>query len=90
MHTSYAHAVISDHCLLQLAARGLDLAELKLVLDAHDEALATTPERVILHKLVVNKARPYLWRVVMDVESEPPRVITAYITSKIEKYVKEH
>jgi len=59
----YSHAVISGHCLDQLAERKLSIDELALV---------------------------YLWRVVIDISCDPPKVVTVYRTSKLKKYLKEH
>ena len=38
---------------------------------------------------VIESERPYLLRVFVDVECEPPAVVTVYRTSKIAKYWRE-
>lgn len=88
--SDFSNAILSKHCLEQLTERKLSLEELAIVLKNPDEVLASGPERVILHRVVVMDGKTYLWRVVIDVLSQPPRVITAYITNKLKKYIKEH
>jgi len=86
----YSHAVISGHCLDQLAERKLSIDELALVLKNCDAVLASERERVILHKIVLSDGKTYLWRVVIDISCDPPKVVTVYRTSKLKKYLKEH
>ncbi|MDX2072860.1 MAG: DUF4258 domain-containing protein [Alphaproteobacteria bacterium] len=90
MKQDYSHAAISGHCRKQLVERHMPVEALMSVLTDGDEVLASAPERIILQKVVLTEGKPYLWRVVIDVLQSPPRVITAYRTSKLKKYVKEH
>ncbi len=49
------------------------------------------PVRVVLQARDYTQAaeKVYLVRVFVDVDREPPEVVTAYRTSKVEKYRKE-
>ena len=41
---------------------------------------------IIYQKIVLEKDKPYLYRVLVNSEKNPPLVITAYKTSKTDRY----
>ena len=56
---------------------------------AHPEEIFLLREgRIVVHGLISigEPAKIYLLRVVVDVDREPPEVVTVYKTSKISKY----
>jgi len=82
----YSDAVITDHALGQMRRRGIAVAAVRAILDNPEQIAETRPGRVVLQsrRKVDNKTQ--LIRVFVDVDESPPRVVTAYRTSKIDKY----
>lgn len=78
-------AVFTQHALKQMAKRQVTPADVSRVL--------ATPERVVEVRagrvVVQGMAGEYLLRVFVDVDRDPPEVVTVYRTSKIEKYRSE-
>lgn len=83
----YTAAVLSAHALDQMRRRGIAEAELRAILGEPDFAITARPGRVVLHGRVVRTGKGvYLLRIFLDVDRVPPVVVTAYLTSKIDKY----
>ena len=78
-------AVLTEHAAVQMAKRQLSEAELRLVLATPEQVLPVRPGRVVAQRLIGG----YLVRVFVDVDRAPPEVVTAYRTSKIEKYGRQ-
>jgi hypothetical protein len=68
--------------------RGITEAEVAEVLSAPEQYEAVRPGRIVYQARVQSggSSRTYLLRVFVDVDRQPPAVVTAYRTSKIEKY----
>jgi hypothetical protein len=75
-------AILTGHAAAQMARRGLSEAEVRRVLTAPEEVLPVRPGRVVAQASI----GAYLVRVFVDVDRTPAEVVTAYRTSKIEKY----
>ena len=58
------------------------------VLASPQQRATLMPGRDVLQSLATIDGRRYLVRVIVDVEHDPPVVVTAYRTSRIEKYWK--
>lgn len=69
-----------------MAGRGIDLATVAAVLAAPEQRLAVRSGRDVLQSRVAQDGKTYLIRVFVDVDREPPAVVTAYRTSKVRKY----
>jgi hypothetical protein len=82
-------ARLTAHALESLRDRGLDPATVRWVLREPDEWALVRPGRVLCQSLVEESGAPYLYRVFVDVEPEPGRIVTAYRTSKIAKYRRD-
>jgi hypothetical protein len=87
--TDYADAVISDHAAFQMARRGISVALLKGVLQHPEQVVEARPGGVILQSRIRIGAQTQLVRVFVDVDMSPAQVVTAYRTSKIDKYWSE-
>lgn len=72
----------------QLARRGITEAAVRAVLASPEEVREVRPGRVVAQafQLIGDPPSPYLLRIVVDVDRDPPEVVTAYRTSKIGKY----
>jgi len=77
-----SQAVLSEHAARQMARRQITAADALCVLAAPEQVLEVRPGRVVAQGLVGG----YLLRVFVDVDRTPAEVVTAYRTSKIEKY----
>jgi len=86
--TELTSAVFSEHALSQMRRRGISEAHVYSVLGQPEEVLPVREGRVIVQGFVASSdpARHYLLRVIVDVDQEQPVVVTAYKTSKLEKY----
>lgn len=78
-------AVFTQHALKQMARRQVLAAEVTRVLAAPERVVEVRAGRVVAQGM----AGVYLLRVFVDVDRDPPEVVTVYRTSKIEKYRSE-
>ena len=79
---------LTAHARFQMERRGIKAADVAKVLSAPEQAEVVRPGRVVYQSRFERGGteRVYLLRVVVDVEREPAEVVTAYWTSKVEKY----
>ncbi|MDB5289055.1 MAG: hypothetical protein JWL69_296 [Phycisphaerales bacterium] len=75
-------AVMTGHALLQMGKRQITEVDVRAVLNRPEAVIPVRAGRVIAQSLIGE----YLVRVFVDVDRDPPEVVTAYRTSKIEKY----
>jgi hypothetical protein len=80
-----ATATISGHARVQMERRGIDEVAVRAVLSQPESVLDVRPGRVVVQAL----QGEHLLRVFVDIDREPPSVVTVYRTSKIEKYRSE-
>jgi hypothetical protein len=83
-----ADYTLSDHARLEMQRRGLSEGHVMAVLRAPDQSEELRPGRCVYQsKIVLGDAhKMYLLRVFVDIDCDPPQVVTAYLTSKVEKY----
>ena len=77
-----SRAVLTEHALGQMAKRQVTAADVNRVLTSPEQVLEVRAGRVVAQAV----AGEYLLRVFVDVDRDPAEVVTAYRTSKIEKY----
>jgi hypothetical protein len=65
-----------------MAKRQVTAADVRRVLEEPEQVLEVRPGRVVAQGVV----RGYLLRVFVDIDRTPAEVVTAYRTSKINKY----
>ena len=80
--------VLSDHAEKEMARRGLGKGLIRSVLEEPEQQEQVREGRIVLQRRIhVGKPdRMYLIRVFVDIDRQPPEVVTAYRTGKIEKY----
>jgi hypothetical protein len=78
--------VLTGHAISEMARRGLDEHVIREVLARPEQRLLVRPGREVLQSRREMGGVPYLIRVFVDVDRVPVEVVTAYRTSKIEKY----
>jgi len=77
-----SRAILSGHAQRQMRKRQIEPVEVQRVLESPLEIIKVQPGRVVAQAMVGR----YLYRVFVDIDREPPEVVTAYRTSKAEKY----
>ncbi len=78
--------ILHPHALTRLAERQLTQADIAAVLAAPEQREEGQKGRCIYQARVRVKGKHYLLRVAVDVQEDPPLVLTAYLTSQIQKY----
>ena len=76
-------AILTDHATARLAKRGIDAARVRAVLATPEHVTPFRPGRVVAQAMIDDN---HLMRVFVDVDREPPEVVTVYVTSKLPKY----
>jgi len=81
-------AILTDHAIEQIADRGISQAQIREVLAHPEQIMPVRRNRIVAQRLfhLGEPARAYLIRVFIDEDRQPPEVVTAYRTSKIDKY----
>jgi hypothetical protein len=80
---------ISPHAEFEMHRRGLDEATIRRILERPEQRETVRPGREVLQSRIELKGRIYLVRVFVDIDRVPPEVVTAYRTSRIEKYWRD-
>ena len=82
---------LTDHVKLEMKRRSIVEAEIAQVLDKPDQVETVRPGRALYQSKfeLGEPIKTYLLRVFVDVDRQPPEVVTAYRTSKIDKYWQE-
>lgn len=81
------HPIVSPHAELQIRARGLLSSEVIEVVRHPDVVLPVRAGRHVFQALRRDTdSRRYWIRVFVDTDRQPPVIVTAYRTTKIEKY----
>ena len=79
-------AVFSEHALAEMQRRGLTRDDVQRVLAAPEQGAPVRPGRSVYQSRMIMGDRAYLLRVFVDIDRQPPVIVTVYRTSKIEKY----
>ncbi len=82
---------ITDHAQTEMARRHIPVADVARVLAAPEQMEVVRPGRVVYQAREAWGTIPtmYLLRVFLDIDRQPPDVVTVYRTSKMTKYWKE-
>jgi hypothetical protein len=78
--------VYSQHALEQIELRGLDKSIVDDVLDAPSAVVSQDNGIKIFQKIFLEGDKLYLYRIFVNCIKVPPLVVTAYKTSKTDKY----
>ena len=77
---------VTPHAALEMARRGIDADVVRRVLDAPEQRWMIRPGRDLLQSRVPFVNHDYLVRVFVDVDREPPEIVTVYRTSNVARY----
>ena len=80
------------HALFEMKRRGITREEVIMILSSPDQAIEVEAGRVVLQSLIKrgDPSQAYLLRVFVDIDRQPAEIVTAYLTSKINKYWGEN
>ena len=80
--------VFSPHALHEMKRRALSMEMVRAVVEKPGQTWEIREGRMVFQSRFVDESseKTYLVRVFVDVWRTPPEVVTAYKTSKIEKY----
>jgi hypothetical protein len=78
-------AILTEHAKEQLLARGIDESMVREVLRNPADVTAVRPGRVVAQAVVI----AHLIRVFVDIDRNPPEVVTVYQRSKLTKYRRQ-
>jgi hypothetical protein len=81
---------ISGHAADEMQRRGIDESIIRQVLSAPERRETVRPGRDLLQSRVEFEGETFLVRVFVDVDRKPAVVVTAYRTSKLQKYWRDH
>ena len=81
---------LTDHARFEMERRGISEAEIARVFSAPGQSDLVRPGRVVYQSRMEYEepGKIYLLRVFVDIDRQPAEVVTAYRTSKVEKYWK--
>ncbi len=78
---------LTEHAKYQMKRRGIKKAEIENILSNPEQMNMIRGGRAVYQsRMDINDDRTYLFRVFVDVNLNPPEVVTCYKTSKIKKY----
>ena len=80
--------LLTDHARFEIGRRGISEGEVSWVLLNPEQTEQQRPGRCVYQAKAVgpDAEKIYLLRVFVDVDRNPAEVVTAYRTSKVEKY----
>ncbi|MGQ9553035.1 MAG: DUF4258 domain-containing protein [Anaerolineae bacterium] len=80
--------IVTEHARLEMSRRGITEAQVDAVLRHPEQSWEVRPGRLVLQSRLTSEAssKIYLLRLFLDVDREPPEVVTVYRTSKVSKY----
>ena len=78
--------LISKHAEIQLKRRGIAKKTVSEVISNPDTKTNIDADLVVYQKQMEEGDRNYLFRVFVNTNKTPPLVVTAYKTTKIDKY----
>ena len=81
--------VSTPHVAFEMHRRGIDETTVRQVLAQPEQREVVRPGREVLQSRLEFEGQIYLVRVFVDIDRVPPQVVTAYRTSKIEKYWRD-
>ena len=82
---------LTDHARFQMERRCITEVQITQVLSAPEQTEIVRSGRKVYQSRIEFDEPPktYLLRVLVDVDPQPPEVVTVYRTSKIEKYWRD-
>ena len=76
----------SEHAVERMRSRKISDSEIRIAINNPDNVIQETNCKTVYHKILSEKGSKILIRVFMNTCKDPKLIITAYKTSKIDKY----
>jgi hypothetical protein len=76
---------LSNHAIEQMKSRGISLSSVERILQTPD-AIVADDGTTVYQSVVFELNKAFLIRIFVNVDKVPPMVVTAYKTSKVNKY----
>lgn len=91
MSSSLQSFIIKDHALFQIGRRGITEEKVRDVLTEPGQIQEVRPGRWVyqVRHHAGDPPREFVLRVLVDLDRKPPEVVTAYRSSKVNKYWRE-
>jgi len=80
------HFLLTKHAREEMLRRQISEEEVKKTLATPEQIQMVRENRKVYQSRFIVNSKSYLLRIIVDVDRNPPRVITVYRTSKIDKY----
>ena len=77
---------LSEHAKAEMTRRQIALMWVQSIMQAPEQIVPGTNSRRVYQSRIEEEGAPYLVRLVVEEWHHPPLIVTAYRTSKIEKY----
>jgi hypothetical protein len=78
--------LITDHAMFEMHRRHLAESIVREVLASPEQRHPVRRGRDVLQSRVAVGGKTYLLRVFVDIDRDPAEVVTAYLTSRVDKY----
>lgn len=78
--------ILTDHARFEMARRQVSEDIVAQVLGAPEYTETVRPGRAVYQSRLSDASKIFLFRIFVDIDREPPAVVTVYRTSKIAKY----
>lgn len=78
--------VITDHAAFEMKRRNISPELVGQILAQPEQRVAVRKGREVFQSRIHVADGQYLYRIIVDVDRKPMEIVTAYRTSKIEKY----
>jgi hypothetical protein len=79
------HYNFSKHALMQMAIRGIEQEAALLTVNNADQQI-DEDSLTVFQRIFIRNGQPHLLRVFVNLDKEPPLIVTCYLTTKITKY----
>jgi hypothetical protein len=81
--------VITDHAAMEMKRRNISREQVQDVVERPEQRLVVGEGREVFQSRMWLEGKHYLIRVFVEVDRRPAEVVTAYRTSRINKYWRE-
>ncbi|MFQ5880984.1 MAG: DUF4258 domain-containing protein [Candidatus Methylomirabilales bacterium] len=80
--------MITEHARFEMDRRGITEEQVRTVLGTPQQIIEVRPGRQVYQsRMTIGRPpREHLLRVFVDTDRQPAEVVTAYVTSRVEKY----
>ena len=78
--------IITDHAAFEMQRRGISQEMIREVLENPGQRITVREGREVFQNRLDSGGKTFLLRIIVDADRNPAEVVTAYKTSKIEKY----